>query len=173
MWNYVNNNRRRSTSFSYVYYHKVQYLVLECERDVKLTCLINPSQCLTQKCQKLGQCSNSWTLTSSVTQGIPPTFDGYIPNICFFQWYGILVFIAERLVLLSHLWLFMFLCVFVHQLTLMKIIGFLSIYHMFMWIIKAIHNLYHVPILLGAHHLPWNLDYEHLLWQLPCSFSTT
>jgi len=94
MWIHVNNNRCRSTSFSYVYYHRVQYVVLECERDVKLTCLINPPQCFTQKCQKLGQFSNFWILAPSTTQGIPPTFDGYIPNICFFQWYGILVFIA-------------------------------------------------------------------------------
>jgi hypothetical protein len=66
MWIYVNNNRCRSTSFSFVYYHKVQYVVLECERDVKLTCLINPPQCLTQmpKIRPILQLLNSSSISN-------------------------------------------------------------------------------------------------------------
>jgi hypothetical protein len=59
-----------------------------------------------------------------------------------FQRCAILVFIAQCLVLLLHLWFNMFLCVFVHQWTLMKIIGLLYVNHKFTWITKTIHNLH-------------------------------
>jgi len=37
-----------------------------CGRVENDTCIINPPHCLTQKCQKLNQFSNSWSLASSV-----------------------------------------------------------------------------------------------------------
>jgi len=68
----------------------------------------------------------------------------------FFQRCVVFVFIPQCLVLLLYLWFDMFLCVFVHQWTLMKIIGLLFVNHMFTWITKTIHNLHCVPISLGT-----------------------
>jgi hypothetical protein len=120
-------------------------------RVKKITCIMKPPHCLTWKCQKLNQFSNSLKLSYiHYPWGIPPTMDSCIMNACLFQWGGILIFIPQGPVLFSHFWFDLLVCVFVHSLSLVKVTHLLPIYHWFIWIPTTIHNLNNVPIGLSV-----------------------
>jgi hypothetical protein len=75
-------------------------------------------------------------------QGIPPTLNCYIANICFFQQGGIFI----HKVLFTHLWFDLLFCVYVQRLTLMEVTCSLPIDHEFIGIFIIIHDSYYVQI---------------------------
>ncbi len=78
--------------------------------------------------------------------GIPPTLNGCILIINFFQKCCILVLIVQCFMLFMQLWLNLLFCVSIHGLNLMKITSMFLVSHWFIWVIDTIHNLYSVPI---------------------------
>jgi hypothetical protein len=84
----------------------------------------------------------------SCPQGIPPTTNCYIPNIC--QRNGIFEFIAQCLMFVSQLWIYLLFCLFVHQLALVKKTSSFFVNHWFTWISATIDNLNYVPIGLST-----------------------
>jgi hypothetical protein len=79
-------------------------------------------------------------------QGIPSGIYRCIVSIHLLQQGGICIFIAQGLVLLSHFWFNLLLCVYVHRLGPMEVTCSLPINHGFIGVPTTIHNSNNIPI---------------------------
>jgi hypothetical protein len=93
-------------------------------------------------------------IVASNPRRIPLTTNGWTKKFNFLQWCCTFVFIAKWVVLILQLWFNWMICVFVHQLNIMKATcSFLINHHLDHWNCKWLSQCF----IWHYHYPPWTL----------------